>query len=169
MKLASWRADWHCCCVDCGRASRCPALMFKEFVMQRWFGQWFVVGFGFLLMAGPALAQTKNCTAGSSSSSSTTTSGTASTTSTASGGSSTTTGATLARIQMQITQLQALLNQLLSGQVSAASSGMTNAQAAVVVQSRINTLQQLANQIRSNAAVQNQRGAVAAGAVRRGR
>lgn len=124
---------------------------------------WAVAG-GCLLLAIPAQAQTKNCQG----SASTTTASTASSSSSTTGTTSGTAQSRLAQIQNQIAQLEALLARLQSGQVDASSStGLTNAQAAQVVQARINLLRQQANQIRSLAVAQSQRG-TAASAIRAG-
>ena len=119
------------------------------------------LAWGMLFLAIPVQAQTKTCT-GSSSSSGTTASTTASSGTTSS--SSSTSQATLAQIQNQIVRLQVLLNQLQSGQVSAASTGLTNTQAAQVVSQRIATLRQLAAQVRSSAVAQNQTSGARSGA-----
>lgn len=109
----------------------------------------------YVLLALPVQGQTQQCQGGgSSTSASTTTTGTSSTGSTTSG----VARVRLSQIQSQITQLQGLLGQLQSGQVSAAGTGLTNAQAAQVIQQRINALSQLAVQVSSSANAQAVRG-----------
>lgn len=98
-----------------------------------------------LLAFETASAQQAGCTKGSSTASSTTTTG--STASANSGSSSTSASSQVSQnfIRTELARLQALLNQLVSGQVTPpAGSGLTTAQAIQVVQSRINILQRLA-------------------------
>jgi len=67
-------------------------------------------------------------------------------------------------IENQIAQLQLLLAQLQSGQTTpTASTGLTSAQAAQIVQQRIVTLRRLAAQLSSSGVAQNQGAGLRAG------
>ncbi len=104
------------------------------------------IGASCLLALETASAQQAGCTKGSSTASSTTNTG-SSTTSTNSGSSFTSASSQVSQnlIRTELARLQTLLNQLVSGQVTApAGSGLTTAQAIQVVQNRINILQRLA-------------------------
>ncbi len=116
------------------------------------------LGFGCLLAVMPALAHAQTCP-GKSSSSSTSSSGTSASASTSrsSSSASTSTQAQLTMIQNQIAQLELLLAQLQSGQTTpAASTGLTSAQAAQIVQQCIVTLRRLAAQLSSSGLARNQ-------------